>query len=76
MKNYLKEKKDFANGNIEDALDEYKRYHTRTKKSSMKYIPNEIRDLEDEDLINNILKNILKSFKKHKIHINEILDHN
>ena len=57
-------------------MDEYIRYHNSTKKSSTKYIPNEIRVLDDEDLINNILKNILKSFKKHNINVNEILDEN
>ena len=57
-------------------MDEYIRFHNNSKKSSTKYTPNEIRDLDDEDLINNILKNILQSFKKHKININEIVDPN
>ena len=78
MKNFLNEKKNFDDCDNE-ALDEYIRYHNNTnstKKSSTKYTPNEIRDLDDEDLINNILKNILKSFKKHNINVNEILDEN
>ena len=76
MKNFLKEKKNFEDKDLEEALDEYIRFHNNSKKSSTKYTPNEIRDLDDEDLINNILKNILKSFKKHKINKNELLDPN
>ena len=74
MKSYLDNKKDFGEADIEDALDEYIRYHNSTKKSSTKYIPNEIRDLDDADLIDIILKNIFNSFKRHIIDSNEIID--
>ena len=76
MKNYLDSKKDFEDADIEDALDEYIRYHNNTRKSSTKYIPNDIRDLDDPDLIDLILNNILKSFKRHRIDKNEIIDNN
>ncbi len=58
MKNYLDNIKDFDESDIEEALDEYIRYHNNTKKSFTKYIPNDIRDLDDQDLIDVILNNI------------------
>ena len=76
MKNYLDKIKDFEEGDIEDALDEYIRYHNSTKKSSTRYIPNDIRDLDNADLINIILNNIFKSFKKHNINKSEIIEQN
>ena len=76
MKNYLDNIKDFDESDIEEALDEYIRYHNNTKKSSTKYIPNDIRDLDDQDLIDVILNNILKSFKRHIIDKNETIDYN
>jgi hypothetical protein len=36
---------------IEDVLDEYIRYHNSTKKTSTRYIPNYIIDLDNDDLI-------------------------
>ena len=48
-------------------MDEYIRYHNGTKKSSTRYIQNDIRDLNNADLIDIILNNIFKSFKKNII---------
>ena len=76
MKNYLDDIKDFDDSDIEDALDGYIQYHNSTKKSSTKYIPNEIRDLDNADLIAIILNNIFKSFKRHIINVDEIIDPN
>ena len=55
-------------------MDEYIRSHNGTKKSSTRYIQNDIRDLNNADLIDIILNNIFKSFKKHIIIRNEIID--
>ena len=74
MKNYLDNYKDFNDSNIENALDDYILYHNNTIKSSTRYTPNEIRDLTDKNLIEIIINNMIKSFKKHTIDINEILD--
>ena len=74
MKNYLDNIQNFNDNDIENALDEYIRFHNSTKKSSTKYSPNEIRDLDDLSQIEVILNNIIKSFKKHTIEINEIID--
>ena len=41
-----------------------------------KYKPIEIRDLEEPIVIDEVLKNILKSFKRHIINKNEIIDNN
>ena len=63
MKNYLEKIKNFDDRDIEDNLDEYIRYHNSAKKSSTRYIQNDIRDLDNADLIDIIfldrLKNIL-----------------
>ena len=56
MKNYLDNKKDFEDSDIEDALDGYIQYHNSTKKSFTRYIPNEIRDLDNADLIEPVNK--------------------
>ena len=74
MKNYLDNVPNFNDNDIKNALDEYIRFHNSTKKSSTKYSPNEIRDLDDLSQIEIILNNIIKSFKKHTIEINEIID--
>jgi hypothetical protein len=74
MKNYLDNYKDFNDSNIENSLDDYILYHNNTIKSSTRYTPNEIRDLTDKNLIEIIINNMIKSFKKHAIDINEILD--
>ena len=76
MKNYLDDIKEFDDSDIEDALDGYIQYHNSTIKSSTKYIPNEIRDLDNADLIAIILNNIFKSFKRHIINVDEIIDPN
>ena len=46
----------------------------KQKKSSTKYIQNEIRDTDIPLLIKEILQNIIASFKKHQIIPNEIID--
>ena len=66
--------KRFRDTDAEDALEQNIQYHNSTKKESTKYTPNALRDLEDKDLIDIIIKNIIKSFKKHKIEKNEIID--
>lgn len=76
MKIYLDNIKDFNDKDVEDALNEYILYHNNTKKYSTKYAPNNIRDLEDPVLIENIINNIIKSFKKHMLDPKEIIDEN
>lgn len=76
MKTYLDNIKDFNDEDVEDALNEYILYHNYTKKYSSKFAPNDIRDLEDPVLIEIIINNIIKSFKKHKIDEKEIIDEN
>ena len=46
-----KGKKDFEDRDIEEAFDKFIRFHNNFKKSPNKYTPNEIRYLDDEDLI-------------------------
>ena len=51
MKKYLDKKENFNDEDIEQALDEYIIYHNKTIKSSTRYAPDDIRDLEDLQLI-------------------------
>ena len=67
MKEYLDNIKDFDDTDVENALNAYIEYHNTTKKESTEYKPIEIRDLDDPIAIDKILKNILKSFKRHII---------
>ena len=66
--------KNFRDTDVEDALEQYIQYHNSIKKESTKYTSNSLSDLEDKDLIDIIIKNIIKSFKKHNIEKNEIID--
>lgn len=65
---------DLDDNGLEKALNEYIIFHNNTKKYSTKYFPNEIRDISDNNLIEQIINNILISFKKHVLDKNEILD--
>ena len=67
MKEYLNNIKDFSDIDVENANEEYINFYNRTIKSSTKYNPNEVRDLNDPNLIEIILTNIIKSFKNHYI---------
>ena len=58
------------------ALENYIIFHNQTKKYSTKYAPYEIRDIDDKNLIDIVLNNMVKNFKKHIIKENEILDMN
>ena len=58
------------------ALEDYIIFHNQTKKYSTKYAPYEIRDIDDKNLIDIVLNNMVKNFKKHIIKENEILDMN
>ena len=49
-------------------------YHNNKKTTSTKFSPNELRDVQDPNLIDIIIKNIIRSFKKHIINKNEIID--
>ena len=71
---WIVNKKDFNETDIEDALDEYIKSHNNSVKRSTKYSLNEIRDLSDPILIENILINLIKSFKKYFIEKDEIID--
>ena len=59
MENYLLNIGDFNDKHIEDALDEYIRFHNSTVKSSTKFAPDEIRDIIDPDLPQFLTKNPL-----------------
>ena len=74
MRNYLDNFENIDDEKIENALDDYIIYHNKTKKSSTKYSPNEIRDLDDPNMIDVILNNMIISFKKHVIDLNENID--
>ena len=76
MKNYLDKLNSFNDKDVENALDDYIEYHNKTKKTSTKFIPNEIRDTDNQLLIKEILQNIISSFKKHQIILNEKIDKN
>ena len=58
------------------ALEDYIIFHNQTKKRSTKYAPYEIRDIDDKNLIDIVLNNMVKNFKKHIIKGNDILDIN
>ena len=45
----------FSDEDIEQALDEYIIFHNKTIKSSTKYAPNDIRDLDNPELISHTL---------------------
>ena len=55
MKNYLDKMDNFSDEDIEQALDEYIIFHNKTIKSSTKYAPNDIRDLDNPELISHTL---------------------
>ena len=74
MKEYLNNLDSFSDIDIENALNKYIIYHNNSKKSSTKYSSNEIQDITDQNLIKSIINNIIKSFKKHYINKDEILD--
>ena len=74
MKNYLDNFENIDDEKIENALDDYIIYHNNTIKSSTKFSPNEIRDLDDPNQIEIILNNMIVSFKKHLIDSNENID--
>ena len=76
MKNYLDKFDNFYDSKIELALEDYIIFHNQTKKYSTKYALYEIRDIDDNNLINIVLNNMIKNFKKHIIKENEILDMN
>ena len=76
MKNYLDKFDNFYDSKIELALEDYIIFHNQTKKYSTKYALYEIRDIDDKNLINIVLNNMIKNFKKHIIKENEILDMN
>lgn len=47
---------------MQKTLRQYIQYKNRTKNNSTKFAPNNIRDLTDQNLIDIIMKNILKLF--------------
>ena len=51
MKNYLANFENIDDEKIENALDDFIIYHNNSKKSSTKYSPNEIRDLDYPNMI-------------------------
>ena len=74
MKTYLDKIDNFNDSNVEDALAEYIFYHYNKKSSLSKFSPNDLRGVSDPTLIDIIIKKIIKSFKKHIINKNEIID--
>ena len=55
MKNYLDNMGNFSDEDNKQALDEYIIFHNVTLKSSTKYTPNDIRDLNNQELISHTL---------------------
>ena len=55
-------------------MNNYIQYHNKTIKSSTKYSPNEIRDVDSPEIIEIISNNIIKSMKYHIIDNNEKLE--
>ena len=76
MKEYLDNIKNFEDTHAKNALNAYIEHNNTTRKESTKYKPIEITDLDDPILIDKILSNILKSFKRHIINNEEIIDIN
>ena len=76
MKHFLDNFHNFDDNKIELALEDYIIFHNQTKKYSTKYAPYEIKDIDDENLMDIVLNNMIKNFKKHIIKENEILDMN
>ena len=71
MKNYLANFENIDDEKIENALDDYIIYHNKTKKSSTKYSPNEIRDLDDRNMIDVILNTVFLTFMSASVHVRE-----
>ena len=61
MYNYLKDMETINDYKISEALTNYIEYHNNTIKSSTKFIQNEIRDIENPELIEKIKNNIIKT---------------
>ncbi len=76
MYNYLKDVETINDDKIEEALTNYIEYHNNSIKSSTKFIPNEIRDIDNPDLIEKIISNIIKSLAYHIIRKNILLEKN
>jgi len=76
MKNYLDNFNNFDDNKIELSLEDYIIFHNQTIKYSTKYTPNDIRNIDDENLIERVLNNMIKNFKKHIIKEIEVLDIN
>ena len=74
IKAYLNNLDSFSDIDIENALNNYIIFHNNSRKTSTKYTSNEIRDITDPHLIESIINNIIKSFKKHYINKDEIFD--
>ena len=72
--NYVKEKKEINNEILEEALDSYIEYHNKTIKSSTKFSPNDIRDVDDPGIIEIISNNIIKSMKYYIIQNDDKLE--
>ena len=64
MYDYLKDIKEFNDEDLENAIFEYIKYHNNKKKSSTKFTPNEIRNINNEEQINLIIENMIKSSNK------------
>ena len=56
--NFIKEKNDINDEILEEGLNNYIQYYNKTVKSSTKFAPNEIRDIDDSELIDSISNNI------------------
>ena len=57
MKHFLDNFHNFDDNKIELALEDYIIFHNQTKKYSTKYAPYEIKDIDDETLIDKVLNN-------------------
>ena len=68
---YDKEKNDINDDILEEALNNYIQYHNKTVKSSTKYSSDEIRNMCDQEIIEVVSNNIIKSMKYHIIDNNE-----
>ena len=73
MKYYLDKFDNFDDNKIELSLEYNIIFHNQIKKYSTKFAPYQIRDIYDQNLIDILLKNMLKNIKKHSIKENEIL---
>ena len=62
--NAINEKNSIGDDDIEEAIFGYIDYHNNKVKSSTKFTPNQIRDLNDNYQINIIIENMIKASKK------------